>query len=116
MEKQQAKGGMGKKLLAGAFIVGVGAALYALLGPKGKENRKKLHGWAVKMTGEIIEKLEEAKEISEPVFNKIVDAVSEKYSRMQSVGKADLDRISKNMKKHWRKYASNGKKSRGSDL
>ena len=46
----------------GATVAALGAAAYVLFGPEGKKNKKIIRGWAVKMKGEIIEKLEEAKE------------------------------------------------------
>lgn len=97
-----------KRSLGTAVEIGVGiaaatAAAYLLFGPEGEKNRKKIIGWTVKMKGEIIEKLEKAKEITEPVYNEIVDEVSKKYSKLKNVDKKELDKVVEKLKKNWKK-------------
>jgi len=94
----------------GAGIAATSAAAYILFGPEGKKNRKAIKGWAVKMKGEIIEKLEEAKELTEPVYNKVVDEVSKKYAKSKNVDKKEVEAIIKDIKKHWTIISKTGKK------
>jgi hypothetical protein len=98
-----------KKGLSGGEVVGIsatvaalGAAAYVLFGPEGKKNKKAIKGWAVKMKGEIIEKLEDAKEITEPVYHKIIDTVAAKYSKVKKVDAQDLELAVAEVKKHWK--------------
>jgi hypothetical protein len=77
------------------------AAAYVLFGPDGKKNQKKIRGWAVKMKGEMIEKFEEAKELTEPVYHKIIDNVEAKYAKLKGVDKAELEATVKEIRKHW---------------
>lgn len=86
----------------GATVAALGAAGYVLFGPEGKKNKKAIKGWAVKMKGEIIEKLEDAKEITEPVYHKIIDTVSAKYSKIKKVDAKDLELAVAEVKKHWK--------------
>jgi gas vesicle protein len=86
----------------GAGVAVLGAAAYILFGPNGKKNQKAIKGWAVKMKGEIIEKFEEAKELTEPVYNKIIDEAKARYSKFQNVDKKELDLLAKDIKKHWK--------------
>lgn len=95
-------GGAGKALAVGAGVAAVSAAAYLLFGPEGKKNRKKIKGWAVKMKGEMIEKLENAKEITEPVYHKVVDEVSAKYAKLKNVDESDVAETVNEVKKYWK--------------
>lgn len=105
MEKKTA----GKKGLSAKQAIGIGvgvaalsAAAYVLFGPEGKKNRKAIRGWAIKMKGEIIEKFEEAKELTEPVYNDIVNKVQAKYAKLKNVDQEELARVAGEIKKHWK--------------
>jgi len=101
-KKVMKKGLTGGEMVGiGATVAAMGAAAYVLFGPDAKKNKKVIKGWAVKMKGEIIEKLEDAKEISEPVYHKIVDTVSAKYAKAKNVDAADLEMAVAEVKKHW---------------
>lgn len=105
MKKQATtKKGMstGAKIGIGATIAAAGVAAYMLFGPEGKKNRKIIRGWSMKMKGEIIEKFEKAKDITEPMYHKIVDQVSEKYAKMKTVDKAELQALATELRGHWK--------------
>ena len=85
----------------GATVAALGAAAYIMFGPDAKKNRKAIKGWAVKMKGEIIDKLEDAKEITEPVYHKIIDTVSSKYAKIKKVDPKELELAILDVKKHW---------------
>jgi hypothetical protein len=100
-------GGMvGAGLTVGAMAV----ASYMMFGPHSKKNQKVVRGWAVKMKGEIIEGLEKAKDVTEPVYHKIVDQAVEKYSKIKNVDQKELAALVADTKKHW-KAMTKGTKS-----
>jgi len=103
-KKVQNKKGSGvkKALAVGAGIAALSAAAYVLFGPEGKKNQKAIRSWAVKMKGDIIEKFEEAKELTEPAYHKIVDEAEAKYAKLQGVDKAELKKTITEIKKHWK--------------
>jgi len=86
----------------GAGIAALSAAAYVLFGPEGKKNRKIIRGWSVKMKGEIIEKFENAKELTEPVYNQIIENVQAKYSKLKNVDQEELVKVIGEIKKHWK--------------
>jgi len=103
-----------KSSLGAAVGIGVGiaaatAAAYLLFGPEGKKNRKTISGWSVKMKGEIIEKFEKAKEITEPIYHEIVDEVSKKYSKLKNVDKEELEAVVEDLKSNWKKIVKDAK-------
>ncbi len=109
--KKTAKKGVtaGEVVGVGATIAALGAAAYVLFGPDAKKNKKKIKGWAVKMKGEIIEKLEEAKEVSEPVYHNVVDKVSEKYSKLKNIDSKEVEEAVAEIKKHWKAMVKDAK-------
>ena len=113
MEKKQS----GKKGMSTGAVVGIGAGIaaatvagYLLFGPEGKKNRKKVTGWAVKMKGEIIEKLENVKDLTEPVYQGIIDEVAAKYSKVKNMDQKDLTNLVVEMRKHWKSVAKTTKR------
>ncbi|MES2930432.1 MAG: hypothetical protein V4665_01465 [Patescibacteria group bacterium] len=92
----------GAMIGVGAGIAAAAAAGYLLFGPDGKKNRKAIKGWAVKMKGEIIEKFEQVKDLTEPVYQKIVDEVQAKYSKMKNVDPKELQALVGEIRKHWK--------------
>jgi hypothetical protein len=112
--KDTSKKGMstGAMVGVGATIAAVSAAAYLLFGPEGKKNRKVAKGWAIKMKGEIIEKFEEAKELSEPAYQAIIDQVQEKYANVKNVDKAELAALVADIRKHWKAIAKSAKGSK----
>lgn len=85
----------------GAGVAALSAAAYLLLGPSGKKNQKALRGWAVKMKGEMIEKFEDAKELTEPVYHQIVDSIKAKYAKLKNVDNDELEDVVAEIKKNW---------------
>jgi hypothetical protein len=111
---------VGKKGLSAKTAIGIGAgvaaltaAAYVLFGPEGKKNQKAIRSWAVKMKGEIIEKFEEAKELTEPIYHKIIDEAEAKYAKLKNVDKDELTETIKEIRKHWDslKKEASGKKT-----
>lgn len=102
------KGNNGKKGISTEAIVGISAGVVALaatsyyfFGPEGKKNRDKLKGWMIKMKGEIVDKLEDAKEVTESVYNQIVDSVAANYMKGGKVAEADVRAFVANLKRQW---------------
>lgn len=110
MKKKTNKGGIGESLAVGVGVAAVSAAAYLLFGPEGQKNRKKIKGWSIKMKGEMIEKFEEAKEVTEPIYNKIVDEISEKYSKVKGIEREDIDEVVADVKKSWKMLMKDAKK------
>ena len=114
MEKKSNKKGMstGAMVGIGAGVAAATVAGYLLFGPEGKKNRKTVKGWAVKMKGEIIEKLESVKELTEPVYHDIINKAQEKYAKIKNMDKEELAALVTDMKKHWKAISNKSKPKR----
>lgn len=101
MAKKKSSG----KVIVGASAVALAAASYYFFGPKGKKHRHELSSWAIKMKGDVVEKLENAKDVSKDAYDMIVDAAATKYAAMKNVSKEELAATVKNLKAQWKNIA-----------
>ncbi|NTU67162.1 MAG: hypothetical protein HGB08_04550 [Candidatus Moranbacteria bacterium] len=107
MEKKTVKkktGGsdVAKFAVIGASLAGLAASAYFLFGPKGKKHRQQAKAWAIKMKGEVIEKLEKAREITEPVYLEIIDTVAGEYKKGKKASQSEIEELAADLKKHWK--------------
>lgn len=109
MAKKQSKSSVATLALLGASVAGIASAAYFFLGPKGKKNQKIAKAWAIKMKGDVIEKLEQAKEVSEPVYHQIIDSVAKEYATGMKAGSAEIETLAKDLKKHWKTLSKSAK-------
>lgn len=86
----------------GASLAGIAATAYFFFGPKGKVHQKHARAWVIKMKGEVVEQLEHAREVTEPVYQTIVDTVAKEYAKGKRASKAEIEEIAKDLKKHWK--------------
>jgi hypothetical protein len=83
-----------------AAIAALGA--YFFHGKNGAQNREKVSSWMLKMKGEVLEIVEELKDINEEEYYKIVDEVSAHYARLERVGAAELKHLTEDLKSAWK--------------
>lgn len=97
----------------GKTIVGLGAAAaligtYLLYGSKkGHIRREKVRGWMLKMRGEVLEEIENLKEVTEDAYNKVVDDVKSRYRNKANVEERELDEIVDELKEGWNDIVTN---------
>src|SRR5690606_17994609 len=92
----------GKVVAIGASVAALGAATYYFFGPQGKKNRKDLKGWMIKMKGGIVDKMEDAQEVTEAVYNQIVDSVATNYQKLGKVSAEEVSEFVGLLKKQWK--------------
>ena len=95
--------------ILGTTLAGLVAGAYFFLGPKGKKHQRHAKAWAIKMKGDVVEKLEQASEITEPVYHEIINSVSKDYEKGMKAGKAEIDELATDLKKHWKTISGTAK-------
>ncbi len=96
----------GAKVVAGLTMVAAAAGAYFLYGTnKGKKQTKKIKSWALKAKGEVLEKLENLKEVNQDTYNRVVDSVSSRYQKIKNVDPEELAAMGKELKSHWHNIA-----------
>ncbi len=92
---------VGKAIGVGVGIAALSAAAYLLMGPDGKKNRKAVKAWTVKMKAEVAEKMENMKEVTGPIYEKIVHEVADKYKKLKNIDPKDVQAEIATLKKQW---------------
>jgi len=86
----------------GVSLASLAAGAYFFFGPKGQKHQKHAKAWVIKMKGDIVEKLESAKEITEPIYHSIIDTVAVEYNKKVKNGQEDIAEIVDDLKKQWK--------------
>ncbi len=107
--KKSAATGAAKKSNAVGVGVGLGAAAVAAAGAfflygskNAAKNRKQVKSWALKAKADVLEKLEDASEMTEKEYNDLIKSVSGAYAGAKNASKKDILEFGKEMKDHWR--------------
>lgn len=95
------KSGALKTKMIGASLAGLAATAYFFLGPEGKKHQKNTKVWALKMKGDVVDKLEKAKVVTEPAYHKIIDSVAAKHGKEIAAGREEINELANDLKKHW---------------
>lgn len=85
-----------------ATAAAIAAAYYFFGSDKASKHRKKLKNWAVSMKTEVMDKLNDVKEINEEVYNTIVSTVAEKYKQLKNVDTKEVADLATRLKGHWK--------------
>jgi hypothetical protein len=98
----------GKMIGAGIGLAAIAAAgAYFLYGDKNARNREKVRGWALKMKGEVLEKIENMKTIDRDTYLRMVDKVADRYSKLETISAAELRHLTVELKNAWAQIDKN---------
>ncbi|MFA6091474.1 MAG: hypothetical protein WCU88_00780 [Elusimicrobiota bacterium] len=86
---------------AGIGMAVAAAGAYFLYGKRGAKNRAAIEGWVLKTKGEVLEKMENMKEVDEKAFNSIVEETAARYGRVRRVSASELKHVTEELKKAW---------------
>ncbi len=107
--KKSAATGAAKKSNAVGVGIGLGTAAVAAAGAfflygskSAAKNRKQVKSWALKAKAEVLEKLEDASEMTQTEYDQLIKSVSGAYTGAKNASKKDILEFSKEMKDHWK--------------
>lgn len=95
-----------KYAVIGASLAGLAATAYFFFGPKGKKRREHAKAWAIKMKGEVVERLEKAREITQPIYQEIIDTVAKEYKKGKKASQPEIESLAQDLKKHWKSMSA----------
>lgn len=88
--------------LAAAGIAAVAGYYFLSDSKEAKKRRKEMRGWMLRFKGDVMDKLDEAKDMSAEKYADVVDVVKNKYENLKEVDKEELDDLAIELKKHWK--------------
>jgi len=109
MAKQNNQLSTGAKAGIGAGIAAIAAAAGAFYfyGSKhSAQHRKQMKGWMIKAKGEVVEKLETMKDVSETAYDKAVTQVMDKYKKLKNIDPAEVTALAADLRRHWKNISS----------
>jgi hypothetical protein len=113
--ERNAAGNMKKETGVGLVIAGALAATalgaYYLSGTEGKKRKQQIKGWMLKAKGEVLDQVEKAKELDREVYERIVDGVAERYSKVKSIDVQEVGLLMNELRGHWNKIKRDWKKA-----
>ena len=111
----------GKIVGAGVGIAALAAAAagaYYLYGSSaGKTNRKAVKSWMLKAKADVMDQIENMKDVNEGAYKEVIAKVAKKYKAIKNMDQAELAALVASLQGHWKdikaevEKASNTKKS-----
>lgn len=102
------------KIIGGIAAATAVGAYFVHNSKDAKKKFKNVKGWALKAKGEVLDKLEDMKDVTEDKYKTTVDSVLSKYSKIKKVEGPEVEKLAGELKSHWRtivKELSGGAKS-----
>jgi len=104
-QNQKIAAGVG---MTAAAVAAAGA--YFLYGSKDADkNRKAVKSWGLKAKADVLERLEDAKNMSQEEYEKLVHSVADAYSGVKGATKSDLKSFTSEMKDYWKAIEASAK-------
>lgn len=97
-------------LVALGLIIGAAGAYFLYGTKKGAKKREEIKGWMLKMKGEVLERMENMKDVSEETYQAIIEKVAETYRGVASIDKEELEDLVDDLKKHWKNIVKQASK------
>lgn len=97
--------------ITGLLVAATLGANFLFNTKKGKQSLKHIKSWAFKMKGEVLERLEKAKDISEVTYAQVIDELGEKYKKAKGMTVEEVAEIVAELKGQWKKVQAEVKKT-----
>ena len=95
-----AKAGVGAGV--GAVLAAAAGAYYLFGTKEGAKKRVKIKGWALKAKAEVLEQLEQLKDVNEKKYHAVVSEVVKRYRKIKKLDPKEIETLAKEMKAHWK--------------
>lgn len=96
------RSGAAGTIAAIAAIAALATGTFLMAGKRGKKNRAMVRGWMIKAKGEVLERLEQLKEVNFETYTEIVDSVLLRYRNMKDITGEELAEMADELRGHWK--------------
>lgn len=102
MRKQKKSSKTKVGILTGLALAGIAGAYFLYGTDEGKKQKKKITSLALKTKGEVLEKIEGLKDVSQEDYKEIVSGVIGKYKKLKIDHKDEIEKVSKELSGYWK--------------
>lgn len=86
-----------------AAVAAAAAGTYYLYGPKkGAQHRKAIKSWTLKMKADVMDEIEQLKDLNEDLYKSAVAKVAEKYKTIKDIDSTEVFALAQRMQGHWK--------------
>ena len=107
--------GVGKVLGIAALAAAAAGTYYLFGSDKSARNRRHVKSWMLKMKADVMDEVENIKDLTEDAYDKVIDQISEKYATAKNIDKDELAALAKRMKSHWKEIREDIKDTVGDE-
>ncbi len=109
--QNKANGSKGGVTEGHAVAIGVGiaalaaaaAGAYYLYGSdEGAKRRQKMKSWMLRMKAEVMEEIENLKEVNKEAYEATITTIADKYRQFKDIDPAEVAALAGRMKTHWK--------------
>ena len=108
--------GLGIGVGIAALAATVAGAYYLYGSDKSAKNRKQVKSWMLKMKADVMDEVENVKDLSRETYDKTVDTVSKKYAQIKTVDTDELKALTERMKSHWKEIQADISETVGPEI
>jgi len=105
----KARIGVGGVIATATAITTLVAGAFLMTGKRGEKNRNLMRGWAVQAKGEVLQELEQIKEVTQDKYLEIVDSVLKRYKISKKASEKELSKLSKELRAYWSEISAGTK-------
>ncbi len=86
-----------------AALAAAAAGAYYLYGTeKGPQRRRAMKSWMLKMKAEVMDEIENIKDLNEEMYKNAISKIADKYSKLKNIDAAEVMALAMRMKGHWK--------------
>ncbi|MDQ2932856.1 MAG: hypothetical protein M3Q80_00555 [bacterium] len=86
-----------------AAVAAAAAGAYYLYGTeKGKKQRKVMKSWMLNMKADVMDEIENLKDLNEEMYKNAVAKIADKYAKLKNIDTGEVMALAMRMKSHWK--------------
>jgi uncharacterized protein HemY len=97
------------KIKCTAMLTGFAAGIITAL-VLSRKMRRKTGKWAYDMRKEVMNRVQETKDITQEKYNQIIDELRPRYEAMKDAGSQEMEELIGELKSHWQNISQEAKK------
>lgn len=86
----------------GALAAAAAGAYYLYGADDAIKRRRRLKAWMLRMKADVMEEIENLKDLNQEAYIAMIDKISDKYKRLKNADPEEIAALAKKMQSHWK--------------
>jgi len=105
-EEKSQQGGSSKKLAIAGLLASAAAGAVYLYGKNKKRTQQRLRGWALKVKGEVMEKMATVETLTRSQYDQFIDTAIEEYTDKKHIAESEVEKLREKLKGRWKEIVT----------